>query len=118
MKTDAVRLWFVDTVSIVIVIMIKIYYYKDGFKITGHTGPKGKSIVCAGVSAIVQTAIIGIGQVANIPQTITEDKDSMETKWESRNIPLAVIEKTMKLGLAEIEKNYSDCVRIVDLSDV
>ena len=98
--------------------MIKIYYYKDGFKVSGHAGgKKGQDIVCAGVSAIVQTAIIGIGHVANIPQTVTEDKDSMETKWEARNIPLAVIEKTMKLGLEEIAKRYKDKVRIIDLSE-
>lgn len=42
--------------------MIEISVRKDGITIAGHAGyaPAGKDIVCAGVSALVQTLIVGM----------------------------------------------------------
>jgi uncharacterized protein YsxB (DUF464 family) len=47
-------------------IKIKIVRNSDqamiGFSVTGHanTGPHGQDIVCAGVSALTQTAVLGL----------------------------------------------------------
>lgn len=48
------------------------YFFRNGqwqgFRIGGHAGgkPRGENLVCAAVSAIVQTAIIGLTDVAGI----------------------------------------------------
>ena len=54
--------------------MIRAVIYRDplenivGFEVSGHSGysERGKDIVCAAVSAIVQTAVIGLTEVLGI----------------------------------------------------
>lgn len=61
--------------------MIRITVAREGdthtLTITGHAGaaPKGQDIVCAWVSAVYQTALLGLEAVANKhPEFVTIDK--------------------------------------------
>lgn len=87
------------------------------FWVTGHAdySNKGSDIVCAAVSAVVQTAVEGLKKY--LPEeihvqkgkgilhvSITKGKDSPET---------SVILETMLLGLKKIEEKYQEYVRIM-----
>lgn len=90
-----------------------------GFVVKGHSGsaPKGRDVVCAAVSAIVQTALIGLDEVADIKNTYeisdgyvkcdlpqVMNKDSLDKAQ--------TIITTMWLGLTSIAQQYPDFVRI------
>lgn len=100
--------------------MIEIVFKNEknrikGFSVTGHanTAPHGHDIVCAGVSALTQTALLGLGEHL---------KRSIKYKAEAGDLFLDIIDKpddltdailkSMKLGLIEIEKLYPTVVKI------
>ena len=90
-----------------------------GFKVKGHSGsaPKGHDIICAAVSAIVQTALIGLDEVALIKDSYVISDGLVEC-----NLPDAsdndslnkaqIIINVMHLGLISIAEQYHDFVRI------
>lgn len=93
-------------------------HYKS-FKVRGHSGsaPAGKDIICAAVSAIVQTALIGLDEVALIKNSYTVS-DGLVNCILPDNINEAsfdtaqTIISVMYLGLASIAEQYHDFVRI------
>ncbi|MEK7812815.1 MAG: ribosomal-processing cysteine protease Prp [Candidatus Desantisbacteria bacterium] len=92
------------------------------FWVTGHADYKskgavstGNDIVCAAVSAVVQTAVEGLKKY--LPERIYVKKGkgmlhveiiNGETTKES-----SVILETMVLGLKRVEENYSEYVRVI-----
>lgn len=96
-----------------------------GFTVIGHSnyGEHGSDIVCSAVSALTQTALIGLENIAkinikyiikdgflscDIPQII--DRDKM--------LKTCAILDTMVLGLVNIEKNYSGYIEVVIKEEV
>ena len=100
-------------------IEIEIYEEKDGrisaFSVHGHSGlaPKGRDIVCAGVSTLAQTALLGLGR--HLHREIDYHIDpSGDLHMELKDAPddfTATILRTMRMGIEEIEKLYPDAVR-------
>ena len=100
-------------------IEIEIYEEKDGrisaFSVHGHSGfaPKGRDIVCAGVSALAQTALLGLGR--HLHREIDYHVEpSGDLQMELREAPddfTETILRTMRMGIEEIEKLYPDAVR-------
>lgn len=93
--------------------MIKVKIFRNsigkisGFKVTGHanTAPHGQDIVCAGVSALTQTAILGIAK--HLQRKITYDVKNGNLELNLLGNPdelTDAIFETMLLGLVEIEK--------------
>ena len=101
-------------------IEIEIYEEKDGrisaFSVQGHSGtaPKGRDIVCAGVSALSQTALLGLGRHFHrkIDYHIETSGDLHMKLREAPDDLSEAILRTMRLGIAEIEKAYPDGVRL------
>lgn len=105
--------------------MIRVdIFYKDnlilGFVIMGHAGmaEEGEDIVCAGVSAVAQTALLGLDAHLNIkPKWKIEDDGLMEC-WLDRDIPdgeqekAQVVLRTMELGLQNIQENYQQFLKV------
>lgn len=121
--------------------MITITFVRDDnreiteFWVTGHAdytikgvaSLTGNDIVCAAVSAVVQTAIEGLKRY--LPKRIYVKKDKGLVHVEIINeeaIPLSeaandkgavsessIILETMLLGLKKIEQNYSEHVRVI-----
>ena len=104
-------------------INIKIFLQNSriiGFEISGHanTAPKGQDIVCAGVSSISQTALMGIG--AYLKRDVDYEQAppnkggflSMQLKSNPDDLSEAIL-RTMLLGLKEIERLYPKIVKIV-----
>jgi hypothetical protein len=100
--------------------MIEIIFKNEknhikGFSVTGHanTAPHGHDIVCAGVSALTQTAILGLD--VHLKKKISYKAEAGDLFVDMKETPddlSDAILKTMRLGLAEIEKLYPKVVKI------
>ncbi|MBQ8682451.1 MAG: ribosomal-processing cysteine protease Prp [Selenomonadales bacterium] len=86
-----------------------------GFCINGHAGsaPYGQDIVCAAVSALAQTALLGltIHLKRDVSYDMEEGRLSVQLNAKPDAQTDAVLE-TMILGLLEIEKLHSDYITI------
>jgi hypothetical protein len=86
-------------------------------KVSGHAyfAPRGHDIVCAGVSSLVQAAIMGLERHLNRDINLCQTKDllAVELIEKPDELTEAILE-TMLLGLGEIAKLYPKSVRIVD----
>jgi uncharacterized protein len=89
-------------------------------KATGHAGfgKKNIDIVCAGISAIIQTAVIAITKVAGISQNIKQKDGFLESAIKMNKLEpsvlndLIVIISTMLAGLEEIINIYPEALKI------
>ncbi|SDE73036.1 ribosomal-processing cysteine protease Prp [Sporomusa acidovorans] len=88
-----------------------------GFSISGHaqTAPHGQDIVCAGVSALVQSAIMGIERHLGRDINLAQDNQglTMSLIGQPDSLTGAILE-TMLLGLTEIAKLYPKSVHITE----
>ena len=100
-------------------IEIKIFSCQDekitGFKVTGHSGTavRGEDVVCAGVSSLTQTALLGLGEYLHrdLDYSVASGKLSMKLGCAPDSLTEAILQ-TMLLGLIEIEKLSPKAVRI------
>jgi len=97
--------------------------YDDIKKIVavGHTGyaSEGEDIVCAAVSSVIQTAVLGLMQVAGIPIEFKEDADIalMEIKIpeledEDRHNANLIL-NTMLCGITNLFENYGKYIKLI-----
>jgi len=103
--------------------MIKVDIYRNAagsiyrYVVTGHanTAPYGQDIVCAGVSALTQTAVLGLKQQLGreFSLTVKSGKIDVELQDPPDEMTAAILE-TMLLGLKEIAKINPDSVRIAE----
>lgn len=92
-----------------------------GFSTKGHSGfaEEGEDIVCSAVSALTQTAVMGITELLKLSVAV-EIKDAWLYCMLERNIAEAdwqkaeLILETMALGLCSIADSYSDYLKIID----
>ena len=101
-------------------IEVEIKEERDGrisaFSVHGHSGtaPKGRDIVCAGVSALAQTALLGLGRHLHrdVDYQIEPSGDLQLKLREAPDDLSEAILRTMRLGIEEIEKAYPDAVQL------
>jgi hypothetical protein len=103
--------------------MIKIQIFRQsegyvtGFEVKGHSNiaDYGQDIVCAAVSALAQTALLGLGQYLHRDVDYRVKRADMYTvlKDEPDDLTDAILE-TMVLGLKEIEKIYPKSIHILE----
>ena len=92
-----------------------------GFDAHGHTGYAecGEDIVCAAVSAITQTAAMGVSELVRCPAAL-EIKDGglylmLEKTVKGSKLQQAeLILGTMLLGLRSVEQDYSDYLKLTE----
>lgn len=86
--------------------------YRFGFIVEGHAefAPHGQDIVCAGVSAIVQTAILGIEHYNFVD--VTKEDGYIKVHITHDDHTSDAIVKTMLLGLEALELQYPDYIKI------
>ena len=100
-------------------IRVKVFSNSDGkisgFTVTGHsdTAARGEDIVCAGVSSLAQTALLGLGEYLHrdLDYSVASGKLSMKLRCAPDSLTEAILQ-TMLLGLIEIEKLSPKAVRI------
>lgn len=86
-----------------------------GFEADSHAGyaDAGSDIVCSGISALVQSAVLGLAQVAQVEPTYSVG-DAMvacalpEGLTQQARERADMILETMLLGLAAIAEQYAD----------
>ena len=100
--------------------MIKVEIFKkngkiSGYEVTGHSGTanRGEDIVCAGVSALAQSALWGIGEYLHreVEYEVASGKLSMRLRGAADDLTEAVLQP-MLYGMREIEKLSPKAVRI------
>ena len=84
-----------------------------GFTVTGHAGcgAYGEDLVCAAVSAVVQTAILGITEVCHIPAGVSIEEGRTRcilTKDATGDAiqRAGIVFDTMIAGLRSIQASY------------
>ena len=101
-------------------IEVEIKEERDGrisaFSVHGHSGtaPKGRDIVCAGVSALTQTALLGLGRHLHRAMDIHHDPSGdlhMKLREAPDDLSEAIL-RTMRLGLAEIARAFPNAVQV------
>ena len=97
---------------------------KDGhivsLKVSGHTGygVEGEDIVCAALSSVIQTAIMGLLRVAGIDckYVVLETEGSLTLELpelnESDRHNADMILDTMLCGIADLNEGYSDFIEL------
>ena len=109
----------------IFVIQINLRYNRDdkisGYRVSGHSGTeiRGKDIVCAGVSSLAQSALLGIGKHLHRDIDFHIDPSGdlrLSLKDEPDDLTEAILQ-TMRLGLIEIERISPGAVSIRESRD-
>ncbi len=97
----------------------------DGFFVSGHAGyaDKGFDIVCAGVSAIVQTTVLGLQSVLGIDCSGYQVEGELACRLpqglpQATGLKADLLLRTMLAGLKELASAYQDYVHILDPKEV
>ena len=90
-------------------------------EIDGHTeyGVEGEDIVCAGLSCIVQTAVLGIFRVAQVNAIYQVDEERgylllelPENLTNTERNTCNIILQTALIGIADLRDGYSDYIEL------
>lgn len=91
----------------------------NGFTVKGHANyaPEGQDICCAGVSAITQTALIGLINHLEKKPHYKIDKGNLEVFLadnlsSEEHEKAQIILSTMVAGLQSLEASYSEYVKV------
>ncbi len=91
-----------------------------GFHAEGHSGyaDHGEDIVCAAVSALTQTAYLGLTELTDAEVMIDQRDGELHLELKPGITPAAeekaeLILGTMLLGLRAIEENYTGYLKII-----
>lgn len=88
---------------------------------SGHTdyADAGEDIICSALSSIVQTAVLGLMQVAKINVDFKVDEEEGYLKAalpgglsEARRHDADVILETLLLGVADLNQGFSDFIEL------
>ncbi|MBR4658299.1 MAG: ribosomal-processing cysteine protease Prp [Clostridia bacterium] len=102
---------------------ITVFYNGDsiaGFEAKGHTGyaDRGEDIVCAAVSALTQTAYLGLAEYVSPDTQVSQKDGALRVNLPKELAPdrrerAELILGTMLLGLSSVQENYSDYLKII-----
>ncbi len=87
----------------------------------GHTnyGEKGEDIVCASLSSIVQTAVLGLLMIVMLELDMKRDDEAGYLKFtlpknlsDEQNIQACAILDTMLCGISDLYESFSDYIEL------
>lgn len=88
-----------------------------GLTVEGHAGyaDKGEDIVCAGVSALAETAVIGLRQVAGVKPAVTRQDGYLDLRLpagtpEPTAAAAQTVLQTIIAGLRDLARSYPEYV--------
>jgi len=92
--------------------MITITKTLQGFNVDGHAGfaDAGKDIVCAAVSAVIQTTMLGIKEYTEV--NYNRSPDFFNIKIDEKNRATDILINTMFKGLSKISDLYPEHVQV------
>lgn len=76
---------------------------------------KGNDIVCASVSVLLQTTVLGLTDYLNLPVDIQSKNGHFDCILKLSTPEAQAIIETMILGLKKIEKTYPSHLNIVEI---
>ena len=89
----------------------------------GHSGyaEKNKDIVCAGISSITQTALLGLLKVAKVKVDYKADEETgylmfkiVEDLDEAKRRECDAILETMLVGIKDLQDGFSKYIKVED----
>ena len=87
-----------------------------GFEAFGHTGyaPSGEDLVCAAVSALTQTTLLGLLEVLKVPVDwkTDEEQGALSAVVRESTDGTELLFRTLEAGLKNIAEQYPDLVGI------
>ena len=84
-----------------------------GFRVSGHTGVRGESVVCAAVSSACYMAANTITEVLGVDAQITVNDGYMYVAAVGDDLPKAqVVLRGLRLHLEQLEQQYPDKIKI------
>ena len=98
--------------------MVRVTVFEErgtpvGFELTGHAdaGAYGEDIVCAGISAITETALLGITDVLKLDAAWTRQEGHLRCELNRDTSPedmakAAIVFNTMIAGLTSLQQGY------------
>ena len=98
--------------------MVRVTVFEErgtpvGFELTGHAdaGAYGEDIVCAGISAITETALLGITDVLKLDAAWTREEGHLRCELSRDTAPedrdkAAIVFNTMIAGLTSLQMAY------------
>ena len=98
--------------------MVKVIVFREqgtvvGFELTGHAdqGAYGEDIACAGISAIAQTALLGITDVLKLDAAWSQQEGHLRCELNRDTSPedmakAAIVFNTMIAGLTSLQQGY------------
>lgn len=96
-----------------------------GFYVEGHAKPEGEmyQIVCSAVSALFQTAALGLAQIAGVKLSYADWNGCILCKItgfpdDISKIKAQAILDTMYLGIRKIKEEYSQYIHVVEKEEV
>jgi len=87
----------------------------------GHTnyGEKGEDIVCASLSSIVQTAVLGLLMIALVELDMKREDEQGYLKFtlpenldDTQEIQVSAILDTMLCGISDLYESFSDYIEL------
>jgi len=105
---------------------VKIYRDKNkqirSYEASGHCEfeEKGKDIVCSGASTLLQVSILGMNKYCNIEPEVSISEGNLicvipEAEDTLIERDLQTILETMVIGLTEIERQYPEYIKVMQL---
>ena len=103
--------------------MINATIYKDnqnlsyGYTVEGHANYDmyGKDIVCAAVSALVQTVLVTLDEICRITYKVVQNRGFVEVIVFNEDIALKEVQalfKALEIGIEAIEDEYPEYVKL------
>ena len=103
-------------------IKIKIYLKNkeiQGFEVTGHAlcAPEGEDIVCAAISMVTQTAVLGLSQYLKLALSGTVKKGYIQCFLPSvlsdkERLQTNAILESMLLGVSQVAEDYPKAIKV------
>ncbi len=86
----------------------------EGFKITGHVGidVKGKDVVCAAISALSQSTLIGLKEVMHLNVDYRLKDGLLECNLREKNECAQTMLKTLYETLFQLSRQYPKNVSV------
>ena len=97
--------------------MIEITRFKSEIRLNGHAGyaERGNDIVCAAVSALVQTLIYSLEELAiDDIEIVTENKQIRSIKYRDLSTTAMLLVNSFFIGVNMIAENFPENVKVIE----
>ena len=104
--------------------MVKVIVFREqgtpvGFELSGHAsrrGVEGEDIVCAGISAITETALLGVTDVLTLDAATARENGHLRCVLSRDTTPedaekAAIVFNTMIAGLTSVQAAYPQSLK-------